>query len=435
MRIIIIAKFPPIQGGVSNRVYYSSHELAKSGHDVHIVTNADEVEQGFKCLMWGRDYDILSAKYDIGSVNVHTTMPLRHHSFIPWANPFGSKLFGLAISTIEKYGCDLLVGWYFEPYGLIASQLGHICDKPVIIIHAGSDVGRLTKHPNLIKSYEWMLGQAEIVVTGRRKGPVASTLDDLKVSEKKRAYLHNQCLPKIYSECSEPLNIADLLPRLPEWYRKYEISREIIDAIIELNKKEIDYEKPIVGIYGKVEETKGNYDLLEALDIVAKRGVDFNFICISGSSALGLERYYKVILKKRDLLNKTWILPMIAPWRIPSFLLLCDIVCFLEREFPISFHGPRIPREILASGSCLVCSKEIVEKQSFKDSLVDGKNYILIPNPREINHLANRIEVLLLNKQLTHTVGKNGQMLSRFIEDGYNQSDPIVGIINQYIKK
>ncbi|MGC2384560.1 MAG: hypothetical protein WA631_15785 [Nitrososphaeraceae archaeon] len=78
--------------------------------------------------------------------------------------------------------------------------------------------------------------------------------------------------------------MADLLPRLPEWYRTYGISQEIIEDIIQLNKKEIDYEKPTIGIYGKVGETKGNYELLEALDIIAKRGVDFNFICISGSS-------------------------------------------------------------------------------------------------------------------------------------------------------
>ena len=248
------------------------------------MTNANEIEQGLKCSMWGNDCNILSAKYDIGSVNVHITTPLRHHSFIPWANPFGSKLFGLAISTIEKYGCDLLIGWYFEPYGLIAAQIGHIYDKPVILKHAGSDIGRLTKHPDLAKSYEWMLSQAKVVITSRDRGPVASTLDHLKVSKEKRVYSHGQRLPRIYSECKEPLDMADLLPRLPEWYRTYGISQEIIEDIIQLNKKEIDYEKPTIGIYGKVGETKGNYELLEALDIIAKRGVDFNFICISGSS-------------------------------------------------------------------------------------------------------------------------------------------------------
>ena len=435
MRIIIISKFPPIQGGVSNQVYRSSHELAKNGHSVHIVTNADEVEQELKCLMWDSDYDILSAKYDTGSVNVHTTTSLRYYSTIPWSNPFGSKLFGLGISTIEKYGCDLLIGWYFEPYGLIATQLGYIFDKPVMIIHAGSDIGRLSKHPDLRKSYEWMLSQAKIVVTGSREGQVSSILDDLKVNKKKRAYLNNPSLPGVYSKCREPLDIADLTTRLPDWYRKYGISQKLIESIIDINKKEIDYEKPIIGIYGKIGEAKGNYDLLEALDIVAKRGIDFNFICISGSSTLGLEKYYRLLLEKRDLLNNTWVLPMIAPWRIPSFLFLCNIVCFLERGFPISFHAPRIPREILASASCLVCSKEIVSKQIFRDKFVDGKNYVLIPNPKDINHLADRIGVLLLNKQLTNEIGRNGQILSKFIEDTYNNSDPIVEIINQCIKK
>jgi glycosyltransferase involved in cell wall biosynthesis len=349
------------------------------------VTNSDEIEQGLKCLLWGDDGNILSYNYDIGSVKVHTTTPLRHHSYIPWANPFGSKLFGLGTSAIEKHGCDLLIGWYFQPYGLIAAQLGHNYDIPVIIIHAGSDIGRLAKHPDLAKSYEWMLSQAKVIIT-RGGRAVDSALDNLNGRREKRAYPHSQHLPTIYSKCKEPLNMADLLPRLPEWYRKYGVSQELIEGIIQLNEKEIDYEKPIVGIYGKVGEYKGNYELLEALDIVAKRGSNFNFICISGSSALGLEKYYKTLLEKRELKNKTRVLPMIAPWRIPSFLRLCNIVCFLERDFPISLHGPRIPREILASGACLVCSQEIVEKQSFKDSLVDGNAGKTVMTPHRIYH-------------------------------------------------
>ena len=42
MRICIIGKFPPIQGGVSAQTYWSAHALARRGHDVHVVTNAKE---------------------------------------------------------------------------------------------------------------------------------------------------------------------------------------------------------------------------------------------------------------------------------------------------------------------------------------------------------------------------------------------------------
>ena len=53
------------------------------------------------------------------------------------------------------------------------------------------------------------------------------------------------------------------------------------------------------------------------------------------------------------------------PWRIPEFLAQCDVVCCLERKFPVAFHAPRLPREILSSGAVLFCSREIAEKQVF----------------------------------------------------------------------
>jgi glycosyltransferase involved in cell wall biosynthesis len=431
MHIVIIGKFPPIQGGVSTQTYWTAQELAKSGHDVHVVTNANEVEPGLRNFFWENDSSTLAHDYGIGSVYFHATADLHAQSFVPWANPFGSKLFGLAISIIEKYGCDLLIGWYFEPYGLTAAQVGHMYHKPVIIVHAGSDLGRLTKHPDLVKSYEWMLSEARVVLTDGRKS-TGSILDHLKVSKKKRVTLRAGRIPRIYSDRSEPINISDLLPKLPEWYHTYSIPREVIEGIVRLNRKEIDYSLPIIGVYGKVGEIKGNYELLEALEFLARRGLNFNFISLSGSNAPRLEKYYRVLLKKKNLAKRTWVLPTIAPWRIPSFLNLCNIICFLEREFPISFHTPRIPREVLAAGSCLICSKEIVEKQWFKESLVDGKNYVLIPDPKDISYLANCIKVLLLDKQLTYIIGKHGHMLSRFIEGEYAQSDPIVSLINQY---
>ncbi len=131
----------------------------------------------------------------------------------------------------------------------------------------------------------------------------------------------------------------------------------------------------------------GSYYLIEALDRVSSQGLRFNFLSIAGSNARSLERYYETILDRRKLRDQTWILPMLASWRIPSFLRFCNVICVLERNFPVSFHAPRIPREVLAAGSCLLCSKEIIEKQRFKESMVDGKNFVLIRDPRDVIEL------------------------------------------------
>jgi glycosyltransferase involved in cell wall biosynthesis len=435
-RIIIIGKYPPIQGGVSTQTYWHAQELAKRGHTIHIITNASETEYGIRQFLWGKDFKLLNGNHVNGKVLVHSTTFLKTNSYIPWSNPFGSKLFGLTIKVIKKYGCDLIIGWYFEPYGLIASQVGKIFDIPVVIRHAGSDLGRLSKHPNLKVSYEWMLSESNKVITSGRKES-SLILKNLGLNKTKvKRHFHSYSLPETFSNSCKPLDINKLRNKIVKWLRNnFRISKYVIDEIISLNTKKIDYRIPTIGIYGKVGESKGNYELLSALDIIAKKKIDFNFVSISGSNSTQLEKYYKAILETKFLPQKTWILPPIAPWRIPSFLKRCNIVCFLEHRFPISFHTPVVPREILTSGACLVCSKEIVEKQWFKINLVDGKNFVLIYDPKDIEYLSKRLLILLENKQLTYAIGKRGQFLSEFIENEYFHYYSIVDLYEDIIEE
>ena len=51
MRICAIVKYPPIQGGVSAQSYWLCRGLAEAGHDVHVVTNADEVEGDYRLVL------------------------------------------------------------------------------------------------------------------------------------------------------------------------------------------------------------------------------------------------------------------------------------------------------------------------------------------------------------------------------------------------
>jgi hypothetical protein len=66
VRICIIGKFPPIQGGVSMRTYWTAHALAMHGHEVHVVTNAKEVRAPFRMHMRPEDWTRCEATY--GSV-------------------------------------------------------------------------------------------------------------------------------------------------------------------------------------------------------------------------------------------------------------------------------------------------------------------------------------------------------------------------------
>ena len=93
--------------------------------------------------------------------------------------------------------------------------------------------------------------------------------------------------------------------------------------------------------------------------------------------------------------------------QIPKYIKAADLTCFLERDFPIGIHGPIVPREVLAVGGCLVISKEIHEKQYFKDKLTDMKN-VCIVDPKDHANAANKIDKLLSDKALAEDIGLNG---------------------------
>ena len=61
MRICIVGKFPPIEGGVSHQTHLAAHELARRGHDVAVVTNAAQVEPELRALMLPGDSERLEA--------------------------------------------------------------------------------------------------------------------------------------------------------------------------------------------------------------------------------------------------------------------------------------------------------------------------------------------------------------------------------------
>ena len=165
MRICILGKFPPIAGGVSHQTYLAAHELARRGHRVFVVTNADEVEPEFRQLLLAGDAERLEAHYSDGFVRCVQTDPVPVGSYLPRAQPYASKLFGLGLSVIEKHGCDLVVGWYLEPYGLVAAQLAATTGAPLVLRHAGSDLGRLAHHADLRRAYAWALRRADRVLT------------------------------------------------------------------------------------------------------------------------------------------------------------------------------------------------------------------------------------------------------------------------------
>ena len=435
MRVLIIGKYPPLQGGVSAQTFWTARALAHRGYDVDVVTNATEAPQGLRAFLDGDAEQWCSGSVGHGHVRVHLTEALARNSYLPWSNPFASKLFGRALEVIGPDGCDGILGWYFEPFGLVAAMAGMATGSAVVLRHAGSDLGRLARHSDLRVSYSWMLGQARAVLTGSRSGGEARTrLEELAPAGTRFVPVARSRLPQVFSPTAPPLEVSGLLERAAEWFDASPLPKPLIARINRANRKRIDSAAPTVGVYGKVGAVKGTYDLLAALDSLARRDIAFNFLPIACGPAARLTEFYESVLGLELVASRTLLLPPLAPWVVPRFLTRCDLVCALEREFPIKFHAPVVPREVLASGTCLVVSRELAEKQPVRDSLVDLKNCVIIDDPRDCANLAERLELLLTDPGRARVIGKHGLYLSQAFEDELELEDATANLVDSFVR-
>jgi glycosyltransferase involved in cell wall biosynthesis len=424
MRICIVGKFPPIQGGVSAQTYNTAHELARRGHEVFVVTNASQVELGYRQMFIDDDEARLEGCYGTGFVRVVTTdkRPVGHH--IPWAQPYVSQLFGLTMSVVQEQNCGVILGWYFEPYGIVAGLVSSITGVPLLLRHAGSDLGRLALHPDLRLTYRWLLGQTRAIMTTPSTIPV---LIELGADPGKLKRLRSSLPPRYFIDQATSLDVEATRVAAVAWLDDQPETR-ISSAAKQLLGGVYDPSLPTIGIYGKVGPTKGTWDLITALERLAAMGMRFNFLALSGGSERNYPRFGQRISESR-LATRTIALPFLAPWRVPSFLERCDITCFLERDFPITFHGPKIAREVMLSGSCLVCSGEIADKQPFRESLVDGRNYLRVDDPKDHVSLTEVLAKALSREDVRKSAGAQGRMLMRTLARQATSNDTHADVI------
>lgn len=398
MRICAIVKYPPIQGGVSTYSYWMCHALAALGHQVHVVTNADEVEPAHRIWLRPGDEARLRARFDNGGlvqVRSTTASGRAEHQYIPAGNPTVTKLAAMATETVREHGCDVVFAFYLEPYGIAANLVSAWTGVPFVLRHAGSDRYDLMGHPDLSLAYKEVLRSADAVVSSG--GEFGGLL------------VHGD---RVRTPPPLPLD-ASFAPSTPAMD---------LGAVIEelaghpglFAPSSFDDSAPVIGMYGKMGELKGTLDLVAALGVLRDRGSDAQLVLMGGGTRWPL---VKDAITAAGLGDRVWRLPFLAPWHVPGFIRRCAAVCFLERGFAIPQHGPRVAAEVLACGRPLVVSGEIVGKQPFRDRMVDGENHFLVPDPRDHGKLADVLAAVLADRAAADAVGLAGAELVERLTD------------------
>jgi glycosyltransferase involved in cell wall biosynthesis len=413
MEVLVVGKFPPIQGGVSAGTYWTAQELARLGHRVTVLTNAAEVEWNIREVFLVGD---AISWQDSSFLDVHSTSSTRQFNYLPWAEPYATKLLGLGLEIISRRNFDVILGYYLEPYGVVAAQLASESGVPLVLRHAGSDIGRLASHAQLHNAYTWALRKASTILSTRGEN-IRNALEALGVQPANIQLLQGSQLPSMFSAEGSVLDVNENAETWRRWAETLPLSRDITLGLETLNGKSFDPKQITIGVYGKVGKVKGTYALLDALANIAKQGVSFQLLWLAGGGPSEIERFYRAILSTTSLQSRAWVLPFLPPWRIPSFLRACSVVCFLEHQFPITFHTSSIPREILSTGRCLVCSDEMARKLYFGQNLVDGVNVNLVSDPGNLADLTQRLMSLVQDPSCASSLGRRGlEMINAYDE-------------------
>lgn len=420
-KVCLIGKYPPIQGGISKNNYWLARWLAKKGYEVYVITNAFEVEEEYRIYLEGDDLEMLKPDFSQegkGKVNVWSSNPFSNFSYIPFSRPYVSLLSGMAIQEIERNKIDLIYSSYLEPYGVAGYIASISTGKPHIVSHAGSDFYKLRKDTSLGTVYRVVYRSAHCIITSIEE---ISILRKWGISDE-RFYTEPIAFPLPTSHFNpdiEPLDINAFFRRMNNYDKPY------LNTVLKWHSKEFDDKVPTIGIYGKVSEKKGSYKLVDALSILKKKGIEFNFLAMSGGRQI--EKFKSYVIE-RGLRENTWFIPFLPHWKVPSFIRACLAVCFLEHNFWFSLHYSGIPKEIMACGTCLITSGEIERKQFNEDVYQEGENYIGVKNPGDVNLLAQKLQYVIENPNRAKEIGMKG---FKIIRNTLNSSDEIVKSFEQ----
>ncbi len=402
IKACFIIKYPPIQGGVSRHGYWLARDLAERGHQIFVVTNAAEVEDEYRIYMDEDDRDWYEPRFEDsgGFIKVRNSQPVNKNLIhIPFTNPFVTKLASIATQVIRRHNCQIIFSYYLQPYGLAAYLASQWTGVPYVVRHAGSDLGRLMRQRDLTTAYREVMKAAACVWTGLND---SNSFLAMGVREERIWRGQANSLARIFNPQTPPLDLNELLKKLAT------VESEHVQGVL-TNTASLDLSKPTIGIYGKVGEVKGSFDLLSALRRLKQEGLDFNFVALTQGRDFPS---FKAAIREHGLQERTWTFPFIPNWRVPGFIRACAAVCFLERDFPISFHGPGIPKEILACGTCLILSNEIAAKQRpLGDKFNHGENVLIVADPKEHDELARNLRFVIQHPDQASAIGLNGRSL------------------------
>jgi hypothetical protein len=158
MRVCMLSKFPPTEGGIASRSYWLARGLAQKGIDVRVITNANSVEHEYRIDDCS---DHLSSMKGVAIYNLQEDIPWH----IPFSKDYLTRLLSLTLSIVEAEEIELLDTGYLVPFGIAGWLASRITGLPYIVRHGGSDIGKFLSHKDYRDVLQRVVSEATAVVT------------------------------------------------------------------------------------------------------------------------------------------------------------------------------------------------------------------------------------------------------------------------------
>lgn len=380
MRICFIGKYPPIEGGVSARVYWLAKALGKNGHEVHIVTNSQEVESDYKEI-----FDTNDPEFIPRNVYLHSTNESTNPWHIPFSKAYSERIGNLAIEIIEKYDLQLIDTYYILPYAIAGFIAKNITGKPQVIHHAGSDINKLFSSNSYKTIFKSVFQRVDKIIT---------------IPQHKEMFLSLGVKESILDFNDE---ISIDTDAFNPGVTPFQLSEYIEDT---------KFKCPIITYIGKINfywQMKGLYELIEAAKNIED---DFRLLFVSNGKGL---MEFKNLIKEKNLEKKSIFIDFLPPWKIPSIIKLSTCVLVLDKEFLIPNNVPILPREVIAVGRCLIISRELFNK-NYYGNLIDEEN-VLVVDIKNIAQFSKVIRDVIQNQEKALKIGEKAYKHSTKIEN------------------
>ena len=153
MRVLLIGKYPPCQGGIAAKTYWMSRALSKAGVVFDVVT---VVPPRYSCPVPADE----ARRQRVAAID-----PVAAPWFVPEADLWTERLVAAGLEMAASSPPDLIEVNYLAPFGLAGVVLARQLGVPLLVRHAGSDIAKLLSWAPAARALSMVMESAACVVT------------------------------------------------------------------------------------------------------------------------------------------------------------------------------------------------------------------------------------------------------------------------------